>query len=285
MNALDRDGTFLATIGTHVVAPKGKNNNVAFQAVFHVTDELLPDGTFADIRVESREIVGDFYITKDNGLVANENAIKQCKDALGWDGIDPFWMEDSLPPDLVVKIVVEWDVPEPGSKYKSKLQVKWLNNKDFEGSAGMSAPLDANARRAIMATLGPKLKAINGGRPAAKPALPAKPPTSTPATQSPPATPATPATTSPAAPAAPRGRGRPPATRPAMPVAAPTSTLEAAYEAFCKDIPEDVSGEYINEQWAKILTEMFPGKAGDSDITPAEWHKVLTEAPSKYVPF
>ena len=53
---------------------------------------------------------------------------------------------------------------------------------------------------------------------------------------------------------------------------------------FLKSCKPEWTKEHIEGEWLRILGEMFPGKDVKS-LTPADWAVVMSEAPSKIVPF
>jgi hypothetical protein len=279
---VDREGIFFATVGDHGIAPRGQNKLTAFTALFNLIEEMTPDGP-ADISPDG--IVTDpedFYLEKKDGGL-NEGTIRKLREATGWDGIDPFWLEDHLPPDLVVKLTIEWDTPSD-PKYKPRLRVKWIDHKDAVGSQGV-VHLDKNGRSEILNKLRGPLRAIAGGT-AVKPAAPptAKPSAAKPAAAGAPA--ASPAPAATPTPAAPRPT---PARRTAAPKEPPV-TLTDAFNAFVSGIAEPAPGkedeqqQHVQSEWSRVMNEMYPGKA-DEEITSDEWKRVRDESPAKYMPF
>lgn len=278
---VNRDGIFFATIGDHSVAPSGPNKLTTFMAEYRIFEEILPDGV-NDVLGENLTITGYHYLEKKDGTL-NTHTIDKLKEATGWDGVDPFWLEDGLPGDLVVKITVEFET------YNNRQvpKVKWIDHRDATGG-GIVRASDAE-KTAIRNRLGSKLRAINGGTkaksapaPTTAPTMPKAEPAAAPAPTTPPAPPQ--------APPQPAKRGRPKsaaaaAVAPVAPAAPPAEATQAdAWAAFIKDLPPTVSEENVNSEWTRILTAMFPDK-GDDDMTPADWAKVRDEAPSQFVPF
>lgn len=275
----NREGIFLATIGEHSVAPNGPAKLATFMANYHLIEELAGDGV-NDISGEGLTITGYHYLEKKDGSL-NEFTIEKLREATGWDGRDPFWLEDSLPGDLVVKLTLEFDIYNG----KQSLKVKYIDHRDSTGG-GVVKATDAE-KSAIRNKLASKLRAIAGGStvkssvPTGTPTMPVKT-TESPAATTGPATVAAPAPTTPSAPAK-RGRPKSAAAAPVAPVIV-ECTQDQAWDAFVKAAPAGETEKNINSQWTKILNDLFPTK-GDEDMTPADWGKVREEAPSKFVPF
>lgn len=241
---VNREGIYRATVIDKAVALKGQHKLTAWQVKFALIEELI-DGDYKDIASESMEISKDFYLEKKDGSLS-DHTINKIREATGWDGRDPFWLEDSLPNDLVVKLTIKWDEPTD-PKYKPKLDVAWLDHRDSTGSAGIARATDQE-KNAIRSKIGGKLRAIAGGssvstpKPAGKPLMPAR--------QAP----------------------------------APGSTKEEAWAEFIRDIKPTVTDDIKASEWSRILDAMFPGK-GDDQMTPADWLRVKNEAPAQFKPF
>lgn len=298
---VNREGIFRATVAEKSVAPKGKNKLTAWQCVFNLIEELAPDEggdkSFFDITAEGLTISCDSYLEKGTygakgefvGSELNTFTVDKLKEATGWDGRDPFWLEDSLPADLVVRLTIEMDTPSDPVKYKPKLVVKWIDHKDSSGSGGISRATDAE-KAMIRSRLGTKLRAIAGGTPAKPPATvgkPALPPAPTPAPTVAPVT-----TTAPAPVETPKPTRTRRTAAPVIPAPAPVgATFDEAWNAFTAGLtgPTDPAkvddfNTNVQAQWEKILGEWYPGK-GDEDLTPADWLRVKLEAPGKFMPF
>ena len=283
-----REGIFLAKIGDHGVAPKGKNGYVAFSAEYIVEAELDEEGRYCQVEGDLR-ILKDYYLEGKDGLL--EMNIRNLREATGWDGRDVFWLADELPVDTVVRITVGFDNPSD-PKYKPKLEVKWINHKDFNGTQGVSKATDAE-RAAIKARMGVKLRAIAGGTPVKTPI----PPVPTPPAPSAATSPVTVGVAMPENPTP--GQNAPSATTTASPATASTAakkppgrprkvepagaTQEEAWAEFTRGIADGTDENHVSEEWARVLNEMFPG-IPDDKLSPADWLKVKNEAGAKYIP-
>lgn len=282
----NREGIFLATIGDHSVAPNGPNKLATLIANFRLIEEVTSEGA-TDISNEDMSITGYFHLENRDGSI-NEFKIKMLRDATGWDGRDPFWLEDSLPSDLVVKLDLRFEVYNG----RQLLKIAFINHRDATGG-GVVKATDAE-KAAIRAKLGSKLRAISGGSPmksnapAGTPTMPIK--TSTPQVQAETQPAESPATSAAAAPApVPHKRGRPksavaPSVAPVIPARPPECTQDQAWDAFAKAAPMGATEENVSSEWTRILNDMFPSK-GDEDMSPADWARVRDEAPSKILPF
>ena len=56
--------------------------------------EVLADAAWENCEDEHLEITGYFYIEKKDGSV-NTLTVDALKAAFGWDGRDPFWLQDT----------------------------------------------------------------------------------------------------------------------------------------------------------------------------------------------
>lgn len=240
---LNREGRFKARIIEHGVDETGPNKLVTFTARFQVEQEYRNDD-WSDIKTEKAEITGYFYLEKRDGSI-NTVAIEQLKASLGWDGRDPFWLQDTDFDDRLVQITVALESYDG----KTRPKVKWLSHEDAEPTQGV-ARADGPARLAIGNRLGPKLRANAGGAPRPAPA---------------------PSTPKPAPP-------RPPAPR------ASATTGDEAWAVFVGAFPAEVSAAERERQWFKILAELFPGK-DVAQLTADEWKRVAEEALRRIVPF
>lgn len=158
-----KPGTYLATIIEKAVTPSGKNQLTTFIAKYRLTEEIGV-GPIDD----EQTVTGYHYLEKLDGSL-NTFTIDALKKATGWDGRDPFWLEDSLPADTVVKLTLESDTYQG----KTSIKVAFINHRDDGGSGVTKATPDQ--RRDIATRLGAKLRANAGGTPAPAP-KPATPP-------------------------------------------------------------------------------------------------------------
>jgi hypothetical protein len=104
-------------------------------------------------------------INKDG--VVNTRTVDNLKEIFGWDGNDPFWLQENDLASIVHDIVVESEpFTTPSGKSIMTPKVKWINLRGHGAASGMPAPAD---RRSILAKYGSKFRAVSGGL---KPALP-----------------------------------------------------------------------------------------------------------------
>lgn len=245
---LNRDGRFKARLIERGVGETGPNKLVTFTARFLVEQEYR-DGDWCDVTAENAEITGYFYLEKKDGSI-NTIAIDQLKAGLGWDGRDPFWLEDADLADLLVQITVAMESYDG----KTRAKVKWIDHADAEPTRGVQRAEGA-ARTAIANRLGPKLRANAGGspRPAPVPTAPK------------------PSPTAPRAPKAPAPRAN-------------VATADEAWAVFNAAFPNENSPGERERQWFKMLAEMFPDR-DLAELTADEWNRVAEEAPNRIVPF
>lgn len=249
-----REGLFNAYPVNIGVDETGPNKLTTCTISFRLYEELQPSGEWADCSDQKLEITGYFYLEKKDGSL-NTITIDALKAALGWDGRDPFWLQDNdlSGQPVQVKLALE--------EYngKTRLKVQYLNPFGSTGTGGV-AKADGAAKTTIRNRMGPKLRALAG------PAQPATAPASPP--KLPPAKPKASAAPAPAAPAA-------------------ECDMQTAWEAFrtayeglgSKGTPED-----CEQQWFSILAALFPSLQPDQ-LSPQQWARVRDESPSRIIPF
>ena len=269
-----REGLFNAYPAEIGIDETGPNNLATCIIRFDLYEELQPDGQWADCAGEKWEITGYFYLEKKDGSL-NTLTLDALKAALGWDGRDPFWLQETDLSEHPVQVKLGFE--EYGGK--TRIKVQYLNPFGSTGGGGVSKADDAT-RRTISNRLGSKLRAMSGPAQApAKPAKPAGPP------KLPPAKPK--AQPTPAAPA-PKPEPAPPA-EPAAPVEQPrdpeAATMEEAWGEFCKHCPPPKWDQAaVEAEWFRIIAELFPGKQPD-ELTPAEWAAMRDQGPAQIIPF
>ena len=236
----NREGRFKATILEHGVAETGPNSLATFVCRFQLVQELI-SGQWEPVE-EDFDITGYFYLEKRDGSL-NTVIIDQLKKAFGWDGRDPFWLQDTDFSGLQVQIKLGWE----RWNNQDRLKVQWI---DAEDATPLGVPqADENVRRSIASRLGAKLRANAGGTPA-----PAPRPGGNGPTQPPKPAPG-------------------PASRPAAPPAG-GATMQQAWEAFVKAQPQGSSQEQLEREWFRILGEMFPGRQPEQ-LTPQQWQRFI----------
>jgi|GEM_PF-859128 len=263
---------------------------------FRLYEEFQASGEWADCAGENWEIVGYFYLEKKDGTL-NTVAIDALKAALGWDGRDPFWLQETDLSQHAVQVKLGFE--EYGGK--TRLRVQYLNPFGSSGVGGVSKADDAT-RRTIGNRLGSKLRALSGPAPvAARPAKPAKParPAEQPTAKRPPeraqaaptARAPVAAPTPEAGPSAPQPGPAGPRTPEPQPAAAEAShdpagsTPAEAWAAFCRGCTGPQWDQAtLEREWFRILAELFPGKQPD-ELSPTEWAVMREEGPTRIVPF
>lgn len=244
----NREGRFKANILEHGVAETGSSKLATFICRFGLLEELVNNEWVAfgpeDMGLE---IIGYFYLEKRDGSI-NTVTIDQLKAAFGWDGRDPLWLQDADLGRLVVQVKLEFELFEG----KTRLKVRYVDAEDAAPAGVQKA--DEATRQSLGTRLGSKLRALAGGTPAASP---------------------TPA---------PAAQGNPSAL-PASPTASleKTATMQQAWEAFTQECPKAWNRQDVETEWFRVLGAMFPGKH-PGQLTPAQWHQVLTEAPGRILP-
>lgn len=195
---------------------------------------------------------------KSDGTLMTKS-IDNLKRCFGWDGKDPFALEEIEPGSNELEIVGEHEEytpkatdenpdPQPINVFK----VKWLNPPGG-GGAAMKEPLDEASRKKVLTKWGSKFKAT-AGTPAAKPAAPAAKPS---------AAPAKPAAK---APPTPPSRGKAPA-----PKAARNSTQEEVW-TLLKQANADESDDALAEKYYAAQDEVAP--VANGELTAEQWGDV-----------
>lgn len=250
----NREGRFKATILEHGVAETGPNKLATFVCRFQLIQELI-NGEWEPVD-QDFDITGYFYLEKRDGTL-NSITIDNLKSAFGWDGRDPFWLQDADFSRLVVQVKIAFETYDN----KTRLKVQYV---DAENATPTGVPqADDAARRSIGTRLGSKFRANVGGTPAPapKPNAGSRP---TPPKPKPAATPSAPQ----AAPAP----------------AAQGLTMQQAWESFSKSCPENCTPEHTESEWFRLLGQMFPGKQPEQ-LKPQDWTRFTAEAPAQIVPF
>lgn len=246
----NREGRFKATILEHGVAETGPNKLATFVCRFQLSQELI-NGEWEPVD-QDFDITGYFYLEKRDGTL-NSITIDNLKSAFGWDGRDPFWLQDADFNRHVVQVKLAYETFDG----KTRLRVQYVDAEDATPSGVPQA--DDTARRSIGTRLGSKFRANAGGTPAPAP----KP--------------------------NPGSRPAPPNPAPAAAPSAPPPTIagltmQQAWEAFTKSYPENCAQEHTESEWFRLLNQMFPGKKPEQ-LTQQDWSRFAAEAPAQIVPF
>jgi hypothetical protein len=217
--------------------------------------EELVEGEWRDCSGENLEISG-YHVLEKKDHSLNTMTIDALKAALGWDGADPFWLQDNV--HILSQQPVQLKLAIEEYEGQRSLKVKFLNP---YGSRGGGVPkADDSMRRNVANRLGPKFRATAGGTPAPAPRPVGKPAAPKAA---PPAPPAAVATAEAPAPA----------------------TMEQAWEEFTRHCPPlKWDQQSIEKEWFRILAGLFPGKQADQ-LTAADWGVMLAEGPEQIIPF
>jgi len=243
----NREGLFNAHPANVGVGETGPNNLATCVIEFQLYEELR-NGEWTDCSTEDLSITGYFYIEKRDRSI-NQMTIDALKAALGWDGVDLFWLQDTDLSEHPVQVRLGFEEYQG----KNRIKVRFLN--PYGASPSGVTKADEATRRSINNRLGAKLRAVAGGTPA-----PAPPPS---------------------------GKPAPPASRPAAPPKpkkTPEEAMDEAWAAFSKACSQDWTDEQVEDEWFRVLGELFPGKRPE-DLTPADWAVMLKEGPEKICPF
>jgi hypothetical protein len=268
----NREGLFNAYPVDIGIDETGPNNLATCIIRFKLYEELQPSGEWADCLTDNFDITGYFYLEKRDGSL-NTVTIDALKNALGWDGRDPFRLQEVDLSQRAVQVKLAFE--EYGGK--TRLKVQYLNPFGSTGGGGVTKADDAT-RKSITNRLGPKFRATAG--PAQAPATPAKP-GATP--KLPPAKPkAQPATPPPPAP-----KPEPAPAQPETPADPQAVTMEEAWAEFCaayEKLGPNGSPEDRQQQWFAILAKLFPGRQ-PRELSPQEWAAMRDQGPGEIIPF
>ena len=231
-----REGRFLARVLDRGVDETGPNDLLTCTCDYQIVHEQTSEG-WADVPDDWR-ITGYHYLFMTNGAI-NTNTIKQLKGAFGWDGRDPFDLQEmELPEDHLVMVDIAFE------EYKGnvKPKVKWVDSKDATGGGVSKA--DDQKKKALASKYGSQFRAAAGGYPVAAPKTAGKP----------------------AVPAV-----KPAAAAPAKKKAAPKlSTQTECWELFT-DQSKDITAEERSERWWAAIEKFMPGCDSTDTWTPEQW--------------
>lgn len=187
---------------------------------------------------EGRTISNTFWLTTKDGAV-NTRSIETLKEIFGWDGADPFWLEDHAAEfaDVPVELVIENEEYE-GKTYP---KVKWVNP-----PGGMGGSQVANGdRQALLAKYGAKLRAVSGGTSVPKKQVAQSEPPKQPELVSP----------------------------PVAKKACPPSDMNACWKALTDSMAEKPRAE-IEAKWFEIIKDVH-GDKPQPEYTPGDWGMVM----------
>ena len=260
----NREGLFNAYPVDVGVDETGPNKLATCVISFRLYEELQPSGEWADCSHENFEVTGYFYLEKRDGSL-NTITLDSLKAALGWDGRDPFWLQESDLSEHPVQVKLAFEEYNG----KNRLKVQYLNPYDSKGGGGVTKA-DTVTRKSIANRMGSKLRALTGPaqpvktKPAAPPKLPP---------------------TKPKAPAAPAPSPAPEIPAEPLRDASGQASMEQAWDEFVKHCdPDKWDQQAIEQEWFRIVAELFPGKQPD-ELTPTEWAVMRDEGSARIIPF
>ena len=245
----NREGLFHA-YPVEIGLGETKENKLLQAVIKYRLFEEMSGGEVIDCSADNFEISG-YHILEKRDHTLNTTTIEALKAATGWDGADPFWLQDNA--DALSQTPVQVKLGFEEYNGQRNLKVQFLNPYGARGGGVPKA--DDSIRKAVANRLGPKFRALSGGtaapapKPIGKPALPrTAPPTAT------------------------------------APVPAP-ATMEQAWEAFVTHCPPPKWDQAATEgEWFRILAALFPGKQ-PTELTPVEWGQMRDEGPDRIIPF
>jgi hypothetical protein len=233
---LNREGRFIANIvASGVKIEDGKCPQFAAEFVIKLE---WADNVWQETQPE--EISAWFTLRNKDGAI-NKIGCESIIKALGWDSRSFSALNQADFSEVEVQIVTRFEDDQNG---KSRLRVKYLNHRDYEG--GSVSKADPNALRALDAECGSLLRATFGGT-AAK--TPAARPTATPSP----------------------GNGQ---TTPTTPTAgkSPLDAAKANAWAAFKAANEARADTEIPDVWRAAIKAFLPGKLS-KDWSEREWNE------------
>jgi len=244
----DREGLFHAYPAEIGVDETGPNDLATAIIRFRIFEELK-NGDWLDCFDEGLEIVGYFYLECRDGSL-NNISIDALKAAMGWDGRDPFWLQETDLSESPVQVKLGFETYND----KTRIKVQFLN--PYGSTGGGVSKADDTTKATIRNRLGSKFRSVAGPAPAstAKPSPPASP------SRKPPAKPPTP---------------EPNQTE---------ATMDDAWAEFCRHCKDEWTQEQIEGEWFRIIAELFGGKQPD-ELSGIEWATMRDEGPGKILPF
>lgn len=259
----NRAGTFLArTLDLGVAESRSESKLLMATIRLGLDSELQDDGEFMDVSGEQLEITAFVFLEKKDGSI-NDFNVRALREAYGWDGVDPFWLQDTDHGGRLIQVELGFETYNG----KQRLKVKYLRHKDATGNA--VSKCDDTAKRGIQVRLGMKFRALASTMKVSEPAHAAAP-----ATQA--------SQPNPALPPKPPKFMQPPAETP--PANHGTATEDEAWAACLAAAPATIPNEELESQWFKALKKIVPGKDVVA-FTPEDWGKVKAEISENILPF
>jgi hypothetical protein len=198
------------------------------------------------VDVGGSHLKGGICLVQKDGTLS-ERGFKDAQEIFGWSDWD--WGKWDVEPESFAGFAVQVKVEVEQGERGEYSVIKYIN------PAGGGQRLEKANAKALAAKYGAKTRALFGGSPAAaaKPAAAARP-------------------------SAPRAAPPPPA----PPANLKPSTMEACWDAFCKEHPGKAERE-LYAKWAQEITRLT-GK-GQNDCTPEDWGVVLVDFSKGMLPF
>lgn len=251
----NREGRFKANILEHGVAETGPNHLATFICKFGLLQELAGSEWIAVD--EDLDITGYFYLEKKDRSI-NTMTVESLKEAFGWDGRDPLWLQDTdfVSSGLMVQVKIGFEL----YNNKQRIKVQFVDAADAAPASVQKA--DDATRRNLSSRLGSKLRALAGGTPVSAPQPAGQPKAPTPA-----------------APPQPRA-----VATPVPPELAAPATMNEVWTQFTQACPKKFSPQQVEEEWFRIMGELFPGKSQDT-LTPDEWGLMRDRGIPAIIPF
>jgi len=201
-------------------------------------------------------------LVKSDGTV-QRRTVETLKAIFGWDGLDPFALEEIEPGTVNFEGTGEHSqyTPEGETEPVATYKLQWINPPG--GSAKMPEPI--SDRKSVLAKYGSKFKALAGSGATSKTTTTKAAATATKQTQA--ELPGTPQPTKKAA------AGGPPGRRGAAPAKAPRSmTCEEVWDAYVKANPTAAEDQKLQDKFYEAQDAVRPG--ANSEMTNEEWGQV-----------
>jgi len=156
----NREGLFHAYPVDVGVGETRENKLLQVAICYHLFEELA-SGEWVDCSADNFEITG-YHILEKRDHALNQTTIEALKAALGWDGRDPFWLQDNAAELMQKPVQVKIGFEEYNGNTSPRVQ--FLNPYGSK-PAGVTKGGD-DLRRNVINRLGAKFRALAGGTPA-----------------------------------------------------------------------------------------------------------------------